>query len=188
MLRLIHGAKVLHRDLRLENLLVQDSGDVAIIDFDQAVLAAEDGLDQEDEMLRFLLEDLVGDHIEATGTSGVHGARGNAIQVAETAETPGIRRRGKAQEVFEEKAKTMTSRDKGKTRTVAAVDAAPKHDVQSTAAARTKENVVEMDPKHQVTADVTIVTGSEIRAIQAAHKPRMSGGMVLRPKPPKVSR
>jgi tRNA A-37 threonylcarbamoyl transferase component Bud32 len=41
ILELIHEARVLHGDLRFENLLVMDSGEVAIIDFDRATMNAK---------------------------------------------------------------------------------------------------------------------------------------------------
>jgi serine/threonine protein kinase len=36
ILESIHDAGILHGNLRLDNLLVNDSGDVAIVDFDEA--------------------------------------------------------------------------------------------------------------------------------------------------------
>lgn len=57
-LGLIHAAKVLHGDLRLDNVMVDDYGDVTIIDFDQAVLKSKkDELDKEYNTFAAFLEE-----------------------------------------------------------------------------------------------------------------------------------
>ena len=58
-LRSIHDAGVLHGDLRLDNLLVKDTKDVTIIDFDRAVLHADDA--KKEEEFQSLLELLEGE-------------------------------------------------------------------------------------------------------------------------------
>ena len=55
----IHDAGVLHGDLRLDNLLVKDTKDVTIIDFDRAVLHADDA--KKEEEFQSLLELLEGE-------------------------------------------------------------------------------------------------------------------------------
>jgi len=182
-LKSIHDAKVLHRDLRLENLLVLDSGDIAIIDFDRAMLAAEDGLDEEYEELARLLEDLVVDHIEAAETSGFSGkGKIKTVEVTETEEASWMRT-GRHEEVTED-AEGMPetvapTKIKFKARAVSATDAAPKSGVRSQT--KTKTDMVEMELKRRALA-------GRINDDDGPYIPRMSGKMVLRPKPPKVSR
>jgi len=61
MLMSIHKAGIVHGNLQLDNLLVDDSGDVAIVDFDHARLsydAKEHDKEHESlvEMLKVVLE------------------------------------------------------------------------------------------------------------------------------------
>lgn len=57
-LRSIHAAKVVHGDLRLDNVMINDNGDVAIIDFDQAVMKSKkDELDKEYNAFAAFLEE-----------------------------------------------------------------------------------------------------------------------------------
>lgn len=58
----IHRAGVRHNDLRPENLLVKDNGQVTIIDFDRATLKASRGARQRER--RHLERLLDGDYIE----------------------------------------------------------------------------------------------------------------------------
>ena len=58
----IHRAGVCHGDLRYNNLLINDSGEVAIIDFDRAKRRARQfSRDKEYHELRRLLDDRVDD-------------------------------------------------------------------------------------------------------------------------------
>ena len=205
VLKSIHDAKVLHRDLRLENLLVQDSGDVAIIDFDRAKVAPEDGLREEYEDLQSLLEDLVEDVDELVGTPiGLSGTMERDSSVEETEEISGIQAKGKAKaveavdisrvrtrrhtRVSEGKAANpmAPSRTKGKTRAVAVVDTGPKQTMTNAK--------VGMPLKHRVTTTAMPVTRGEkanssgINDGNIPNKSRMSNQMVLRPKPPQVRR
>jgi Predicted choline kinase involved in LPS biosynthesis len=68
---LIHAAGVLHGDLRLENLLVTDTGDVTIIDFDQGRNgASEDELREEYALLYDMLHRIIDENEkEATGST-----------------------------------------------------------------------------------------------------------------------
>jgi serine/threonine protein kinase len=61
-LQSIHSAGVQHGDLRYHNLLIKDSGEVTIIDFDQAKRdATESSRREEYHKLRRLLDDRVDD-------------------------------------------------------------------------------------------------------------------------------
>ena len=48
----IHKAKVLHRDLRAWNILVNDAGDLTVIDFDRASVGVASGTDYVHEKKR----------------------------------------------------------------------------------------------------------------------------------------
>jgi len=76
-LELIHAAGILHGNLRLENLLVTDMGDVTIIDFNQGWNdASENELREEYALLYDMLHRMIDENEkEATGSieSGVVG-------------------------------------------------------------------------------------------------------------------
>jgi serine/threonine protein kinase len=215
VLKSIHDAKVLHRDLRLENLLVQDSGDVAIIDFDRAKLGSEDGLREEYEDLQRLLEDLVEDVDELVGTPiGLSGTLERGSDAEGTEEISGIQAKGKAKAVevvdtprfrtrrhmgvTEGKAANPVtiapSNTKGKTRAVAVVDTGSKQTMTNA-----KATVVGMPLKRHTTTTAKKPTAKPITRGEKAsssgindgnipNKPRMANQMVLRPKPPQVRR
>lgn len=69
ILRDIHQAGVLHRDIRAPNLLVNAAGKVAIIDFDRAEMGpTKDAQKREEERLSCLLD---GDYCESDGFSSL---------------------------------------------------------------------------------------------------------------------
>jgi len=64
ILKSIHEAGVYHGDLRYENLVIDSSGEVAIIDFDRAIIGAEESdKTAEYHKLRRLLERRVDDSV-----------------------------------------------------------------------------------------------------------------------------
>jgi tRNA A-37 threonylcarbamoyl transferase component Bud32 len=78
-LKAIHTAGVYHGDLRYENLVVNASGEVAIIDFDRAMInARESDKKAELRVLRRLLESRVDD--SALEEAKAEGSRGSRAQ------------------------------------------------------------------------------------------------------------
>ena len=70
ILNSIHKAGIIHGNLRLDNMLVNDTGEVAIVDFDQAQRSSDPRrFHKEVQALEGLLEDLV------NGTTSKVGAK-----------------------------------------------------------------------------------------------------------------
>jgi hypothetical protein len=93
-LELIHAAGILHGNLRLENLLVTDMGDVTIIDFNQGWNdASENELREEYALLYDMLHRMIDENEkEATGSieSGVVGTTKGTLTMTLT-EAPPLR-------------------------------------------------------------------------------------------------
>lgn len=137
----MHDAKVLHGDLRLENLLVQDSGDVVIIDFDQAKLEAEDGFGEEYEVLRSLLEEFVEEDI------------------VESVETAMVSRVVERDEVAINTGEVIATRSKGEAEAVEVSEAPAQHGSGMGVAADVDATIQDIDlpsGKHKAKATATV--------------------------------
>lgn len=185
ILRSIHDAKVLHRDLRLENLLVQDSGDVTIIDFDQARLEAEDGFENEYQGLRRLLRGFVKDAVESVEIVAASRAVETDEVSVDTKEIAGNQAKGKVVEVVGVDARTQDialATDKHKAK---AADAAPTSDAQT----NVKAKGVQGRSKPKIPAGAAGTSGATDSGDgSGSGRSRMAGRMVLRSKPPQVRR
>jgi hypothetical protein len=184
--------------------LVQDSGEVAIIDFDQAKLgASEDKFRDEYEDLRDLLEDLVEPAIEAEEDLDPREAqveeKASTAGETETVGTSRVQTRGHTRiAVGVEKVPKPKAQynETGKTGTARKVDAISIPEVQTKSKAKKEVRKGEVELKRKVSGAAVAGTSkakprrhARVGNVDSVSKqPRMAGEMVLRSQPPQVRR